>query len=99
VPSRKHTLSQHEPPTRQSVPRVIDPHAVILSEEFRELFGLSRSTLRREIRHGRLRISKRAGRYFLLGEWILEWIRDGEIMKRGPPSSANGPSNSFTERN
>jgi hypothetical protein len=44
--------------------------------------GLPKTTLGREIRLGRLRVSKRAGRYFLLGEWLLDWLRGGEVSRR-----------------
>jgi hypothetical protein len=47
----------------------------------RELLGLTKTTLHRELRLGRLRVSKRAGRYFLLGEWLIEWIRAGEVRR------------------
>ena len=40
--------------------------------------GLSKSSLPREIRQGRLRVAKRAGRYFILGAWLLEWLQSGE---------------------
>jgi hypothetical protein len=29
-------------------------------------------------RAGRLRHSKRAGKVLILGEWVLQWLRDGE---------------------
>jgi hypothetical protein len=43
--------------------------------------GLAKATIGREIRLGRLRVSKRAGKYFLMGEWLLQWLRDGEINR------------------
>jgi hypothetical protein len=49
---------------------------------FRRAFALRETTVRREVREGRLRIAKRAGRYYLLGEWILDWLRGGEIRRR-----------------
>lgn len=57
---------------------VIDPNGVYFPDTFRALFRLKESSLRREVREGRLRIAKRAGRYYLLGKWILEWIVGGE---------------------
>jgi hypothetical protein len=44
--------------------------------------ALAQATLRREVRRGRLRVSKRAGRYYVLGAWLLEWLRTGEIRRR-----------------
>lgn len=60
----------------------IDPHAVYLVDQARAVLRLRASTIRREVREGRLRISKRAGRYYLLGEWLLEWIAGGELPRR-----------------
>jgi hypothetical protein len=63
-------------------PHVIHPHAVYTLAAAQLALGLPKSTLRREVRLGRLRVSKRAGRYFLLGAWLLEWLRSGEILRR-----------------
>jgi hypothetical protein len=43
------------------------------------MFALRKSSLRREIREGRLKVSKRCGKYFFLGEQLLNWLRSGEI--------------------
>jgi hypothetical protein len=42
---------------------------------------LTKTTLAREVRLGRLRVSKRAGRYFILGSWLLQWLREGEMTR------------------
>jgi hypothetical protein len=67
----------------------ICPTAVYFADDARRILRLKQSTIRREVREGRLRIAKRAGRYYLLGEWILEWLRGGEV-KRGKPNNDNG---------
>jgi len=72
-------------PARMLVPHVIQETAVYSVEEAQAALRLKSSTIRRELREGRLRVSKRAGRYFLLGEWLLEWLRAGE-MRRAPRS-------------
>jgi hypothetical protein len=64
------------------VVHVIDPNAAYTLETARAALGLPATCLRREVRLGRLRVSKRSGRYYILGEWILEWIREGEIKRR-----------------
>jgi hypothetical protein len=56
----------------------IKPEAVYGLKDAREALGVRPGTLPREIRLGRLRSSKRAGKVFILGEWLLEWLRDGE---------------------
>jgi hypothetical protein len=70
------------PPAGPIAVHVVEPTGVYFVDTFRKLFRLRKSTLRREVREGRLRISKRAGRYYLLGEWILEWLRGGELPRR-----------------
>jgi hypothetical protein len=64
------------------VPHVIVPNAVYDQETARVALALTKTTLSRELRLGRLRCAKRAGRYFILGDWLLQWLRDGEIRKR-----------------
>jgi hypothetical protein len=49
--------------------------------------GLPKSSLSREIRQGRLRVSKRAGRYFILGSWLLEWLEGGERKRKEKSAS------------
>jgi hypothetical protein len=71
--------------TKLSQPHVIMPTAVYTVEEALATLKLRQSTIRREVRARRLRISKRAGRYYLLGEWILEWLRAGEVQRKLRP--------------
>jgi hypothetical protein len=61
---------------------IIIPTAVYTLKTLTELLSLKPGTLPRELRLGRLRFSKRAGRVFILGIWVLEWFESGEIMKR-----------------
>ena len=75
---------------------VIHPTAIYLVEDARRVLRLKESTVRREVREGRLRVAKRAGRYYLLGAWLLQWLREGEVRRRaqparvGPPVAENG---------
>jgi hypothetical protein len=62
-------------------PHTFVPTAVYDLEAARLVLGLTKTTLNRELRLGRLRVSKRAGRYFLLGEWLIEWVRAGEVQQ------------------
>jgi hypothetical protein len=62
---------------------VILPGAIYFVDDAQRLLRLRSSTIRREVRERRLRISKRAGRYFILGEWLLAWIKAGEIGVQG----------------
>lgn len=61
---------------------VIDPEAVFTIEQATRTLGLAKNCVPREIRLRRLRAAKRAGRYFILGAWLLEWIRGGELPPR-----------------
>jgi hypothetical protein len=63
---------------------VIEPHGVYSLAAAREALGLKKDTLAREVRLGRLRVSKRAGRYYLLGRWLLQWLEGGEVRRRQP---------------
>jgi hypothetical protein len=67
---------------RESCNPVINRRAVFTLETLRPLLGLSKACLPREIRLGRLRVARRAGRYFILGAWVLEWLEAGEVRKR-----------------
>ena len=64
----------------------IQPGDVFTLAGARAALRLAKSTFRREVRAGRLRISVRAGRRWLLGCWLLEWLRDGEL----PRGQVNG---------
>jgi hypothetical protein len=68
---------------------VIDPNGVYFWDVARQLLRFKESTIRREVREGRLRVSKRAGRYFILGRWLIEWIEKGEVQRKRP-TSENG---------
>jgi len=66
-----------------SIPTIL-PGSVFTLASLTEQLGLKRGTLPREIRNRRLRAAKRAGRYFVLGEWVLEWLAGGEVKRRQP---------------
>jgi hypothetical protein len=84
MPKRACQAALKDPPA-EAVPvavHAVEPTGVYFVDTFRKLFRLRKSTLRREVREGRLRVARRAGRYYLLGEWILEWLRGGELPRR-----------------
>jgi hypothetical protein len=53
------------------------------------MLGLRQSSLRREIRAGRLSVNKRCGKYFFLGEQLLDWLRGGELPRKRQEQSAS----------
>jgi hypothetical protein len=79
--------SQAEPPPPRV--HVIPPEAVYDLVTARQALRLARGTLPREIKLGRLRAAKRAGKVLILGAWLLEWIAAGEVRRR-QPSGLNG---------
>jgi hypothetical protein len=60
---------------------VIDPRAVYTIQSLTQTLSLKPGTLPRELRLGRLRYSKRAGRVMILGCWALEWVASGEVRR------------------
>jgi len=74
-----------------------EPHNILSTavydlEAARSALALTRTTLNRELRLGRLRVAKRAGKYFLLGEWLLDWLKAGEVSRKrqGESNDNNG---------
>ena len=76
--------------TTPASPTRIHPNAVFFLAQAQEVLHLKASTIRREVRLGRLRVAKRAGQYYLLGEWLLEWIKGGELRRQAQPTAAEG---------
>ncbi len=74
--------SKTETPTKSPVVHFIEPTAVYDLHAAREAVGVAKGCLPREIRLGRLRVSKRGGKYLILGAWLLEWVEAGEIARR-----------------
>jgi hypothetical protein len=68
------------------------PTAVYSLVTGKEALSLADGTLKREIRLGRLRASKRAGKYLILGAWLIEWIENGEVCGQESPAKASGTS-------
>jgi hypothetical protein len=77
------------PPAAPAV-HIVHRHAVYTANAFRRAFGLKESSLRREVREGRLKVYKRCGKYFILGEDVLAWLRGGEVRRTKSRAIANG---------
>jgi hypothetical protein len=69
-------------------PRVIDPNAVASVDGWTAFLGLSPTCLRREARLGRLRVSRRGGKYFVRGQWLIDWLERGAATKRRANTAA-----------
>jgi hypothetical protein len=63
-------------------PHVIHPRAVYTVASLQAALGLTRTTVAREVRLGRLRVSRRSGRYFIIGRWALQWLEEGEVRRK-----------------
>jgi hypothetical protein len=93
MPRRKPADSAPQPSPEHAGPLLtIHPTDVYTLAGARAALRLAKSTFRREVREGRLRVSCRAGRRWLLGEWLLEWLLAGELPRRGqaPPADREG---------
>jgi hypothetical protein len=55
-------------------------------DELRAVLALPLTCLRREARLGRLRVSRRSGRYWTTGRWVQEWIEAGEVKPKMRPA-------------
>jgi len=71
------------------LPHLVYPNAVYTVEDLRRLFGLKASSVRREVRLRRLRFARRCGRNFFLGEWVLQWLKEGEVKAQTTSGEAN----------
>jgi hypothetical protein len=71
-----------KPPAPPPPPHVIVPTAVYDLQQAQHCLGLARTTLRREVRLGRLRFTVRGGRMLFLGSWLLEWLGPGKLRPR-----------------
>jgi hypothetical protein len=79
-------------------PHVIVPTAIYTLATAAEALGLPSSCLPREVRLGRLRVTKRSGRYFVLGSWLLAWLRGGEVRRQRAREATTAQSaNGHTE--
>jgi hypothetical protein len=67
---------------------VIRKNAVYTLESARAALGLAKGCLPREIRLGRLRVAKRAGKYLITGCWLMEWIQGGEVTRHRHKAAA-----------
>src|SRR4051812_28991748 len=84
--ARQQTASEASP-TPAPAPFVVHPRAVYRPAQLREGLGLAADTIAREARLGRLRITKRGGKVYILGKWVLQWLAAGEVKKaRAGPS-------------
>jgi hypothetical protein len=78
--------TEQAPPEADRPPDIhtINPTGLYFADDVRRIFRLRLSSLRRELRLGRLKVAKRSGRYIFLGKWLLAWIEDGEVRPAHP---------------
>jgi hypothetical protein len=84
---RKRQVSRDPDPER---PFVIDPLAVFRPLHIQEALGLCPGTVAREVRLRRLRATKRSGKVFLLGQWVIDWLAGGPGPGPGAPPGGEG---------
>jgi hypothetical protein len=83
---RKRT-SEAPPPVPTLPPCPLHPRLVLDLRQAASLLGLAPHTLPREAKLGRLRVSRRAGRYFTCGRWLWSWLLAGERRKPQVPDA------------
>jgi hypothetical protein len=71
-------------------PFVIDPNAVYKPRHLAEGLGMPLSGVLRAIRAAELRSSRRRGRTWILGAWVLQWLEGGERPRRKAAGKSNG---------
>jgi hypothetical protein len=76
------------PPAAPPVPTIAAGQVYTLAA-LTEALGLRRGTLPRELRLGRLRHAKRAGKVFILGAWVLDWLAAGERKRPADEDKAD----------
>jgi hypothetical protein len=79
---RQHQAEAAEVALADAMGVVLAPTGVYSLVEVRRMLRLRESSLRREIREGRLSVCKRCGRYYFLGSQLLDWLRAGVIDRR-----------------
>jgi hypothetical protein len=67
-------------------PHVVNPDAVYTLASAAAALGLAKECLPREVRLGRLEARKRAGRYWLLGRWLIRWLETGQPHRSWRPA-------------
>jgi hypothetical protein len=87
MPRRAAPAEHQAAPARAGPLCVLDPHAVFDLGGAMLALRLNKTTIRREVREGRLRVACRAGRRYILGSWLLAWLEEGELPR---PAGANG---------
>jgi len=60
---------------------VIEPLAPYRRHQVAQLLGMPLAGVRAAIKSEGLRRSRRRGRDYILGEWLLEWIKAGEVVR------------------
>jgi hypothetical protein len=83
LPRQRTTAPAPQAPAAADVqPQTINPTSVYSKQQFQAAFALTKESTRREVRLGRLKVARRGGRYWILGEWIIDWLRAGQVRPR-----------------
>jgi hypothetical protein len=88
-------VPRKKPPREEAAPaaavHVVHPRGVYWLDQARAALGLAKGTLSREIRLRRLRVGVRAGKKYVLGAWLLQWLRAGEVRGHGASAPGQAP--------
>lgn len=83
-----------KPAVEARQPFGVEDRLVYTPDQITAGLGLRANTLKREMRQARLRYAVRAGRIFILGAWVREWVEGGERVRMAadPPAGAASPA-------
>lgn len=73
MPRRSKAAGTEVAPAPRVVP-VINERGLYRPADVIAIFGLGASSIRAEVRAGRLKPRKRCGKYFFLGSDLIEWL-------------------------
>jgi hypothetical protein len=79
---RERTSKSASIPTVPGAELIIEPTGIYRPSRIQAILGLKTNTIPRQVRLGHLQISKRAGRHFILGQWLIDWIESGKIQRK-----------------
>lgn len=72
----------------------IDPNGIYSGAELARKLGLMQTTIKREVRLGRLRRARVSRRTLFRGEWVLAWLETmaDRAADRSDPANIEGPN-------
>jgi hypothetical protein len=80
---RKRKDAASPPPPDNTEPVLVEPNGVYRPWWIQRALGLAKTTISTEVKKKRLRVSRRGGRYYILGAWLLDLLARGDPRRKG----------------